>query len=904
MKKIKKPLARTITHPKETPALTIEEKEMKMRLDSAGKTPFKIKVLEESYFPFTSFEVTGATQVCYTVEIRSLSEKINSCSCPDNKVNMLGSCKHIEGTLLHIESKGRRRFKALAKMESPRTEIFLNTNKQEVSLRGHGGEEGMILRERFSPYLSSDATKLNSPLMGTASIENALSGLNPEIASKIRLSQHLLDWVKDQHFVERCKKDKIQFLEDVKAGKRSLQMLSCNLLPYQEQGMLHLAFQGRAILADEMGLGKTIQAIAAAELLRRLNRVKRVLIVSPASLKGEWEEQIARFSGLPTLIVAGDRGKRLEAYKEDAFFYLVNYEQVRSDFAEIQAILAPDLMILDEAQRIKNWPTKSSWAVKQLKIPYTFVLSGTPIENKIDEIYSIMQVVDPKILGPLYQFQQDFYKYKEGKAIGYQNLDILHRRLGPVLLRRRKKDVEMDLPERIIKNYMVKMGPEQMLRYEEYSVKVSKLLLILKKRPFTLDEQKKLQQYLACMRMIVDTPYILDEECRESPKLEELEQLLNTLLCEPESKIIIFSEWERMLFLVRELVQKLGVKFSWHTGSVPQLQRREEIHQFKTDPECRLFLTTDSGSTGLNLQVANVVINLDLPWNPAKLEQRIARAWRKNQTKVVQVVNFIAENTIEHRMLSMLSMKQAVADAVLDAIGDLSEMPLPSASRQELIDKLETLTGLSEQSGSSAISDIESEEKKNGQWMQEVLARHSDRIHLLETRHGHMLAVVDKVDPLIKESISKCISGQLELLDFDTYQTLKRLAEAGVITFGSGDKQVLFQSELLKSEQKQKSHEKLQRANIHFKEAERKIKMAMLLLSGGFVEESLPIALDAVKKGEEVIISLEAKSSAKLFELKQLQNDSSSPERLIEAISNWMMELQVLLTEYRLGVAA
>src|SRR5205085_5434383 len=120
-----------------------------------------------------------------------------------------------------------------------------------------------------------------------------------------------------------------------------------------------------------------------------------------------------------------------------------------------------------------------------------------------------------------------------------------------------------------------------------------------------------------------------------------------------------------MLELARELCEKLDLGFAWHTGSVPQKRRRAEINLFKNDPICRVFLSTDSGATGLNLQNASVVINCDLPWNPAKLEQRIARAWRKHQSRPVTVINLVSENSIEHRMLETLSIKQALADGVL-----------------------------------------------------------------------------------------------------------------------------------------------------------------------------------------------------------------------------------------------
>src|SRR5205807_10019647 len=142
--------------------------------------------------------------------------------------------------------------------------------------------------------------------------------------------------------------------------------------------------------------------------------------------------------------------------------------------------------------------------------------------------------------------------------------------------------------------------------------------------------------------------------------------------------------------LVRERLRRMKIGYAWHTGSVPQKRRRAEIRVFKSDPQCRIFLSTDSGGVGLNLQNASVVINCDLPWNPAKLEQRIARAWRKNQTRPVTVINLVSEKTIEQRMLDTLSNKQALADGVLDLKGNLSEIKFGSV-RQAFLARLQQL---------------------------------------------------------------------------------------------------------------------------------------------------------------------------------------------------------------------
>ncbi len=170
-------------------------------------------------------------------------------------------------------------------------------------------------------------------------------------------------------------------------------------LPFQEAGVMHLAFGRRALLADDMGLGKTVQAIAASALLKELRGLQRVLIICPASLKHQWSREIGRFTSLPVKIVEGGLMNRRQLYGDPALFTILNYEIVRRDIKEIER-LRPDLIILDEAQRIKNWRTKTATTVKRLQSRYAFVLTGTPLENRLDELYSIFQFMDPRILGP------------------------------------------------------------------------------------------------------------------------------------------------------------------------------------------------------------------------------------------------------------------------------------------------------------------------------------------------------------------------------------------------------------------------------------------------------------------------------------------------------------------------
>lgn len=641
-------------------------------------------------------------------------------------------------------------------------------------------------------------------------------------------------WMEGQRRAHERTRRRAAFLAEVEAGRASMDVLKLPLLPYQQDGMLHLAFGERALLADEMGLGKTVQAVAACELLRRLHGIRRVLVVSPASLKAEWEEQIGRFTDLPNRIVSGPRQLRLTTYAEPAFFTLANYEQVVTDVADINRVLVPDVVILDEAQRIKNWQTKTARAVKSLQSRFSFVLTGTPLENRIDELYSIIQFLDPKLLGPLFRFNREYYQLDErGRPTDYKNLEELNRRLALVMLRRRKDQVEGQLPGRTVTNYFVGMTAEQRLRYEEYEAPVARLLQISRRRFLIKEEFDRLQLLLGCMRMICDSPYILDSDCRDAPKIDEFERLLSDLLADDDGrKIIVFSEWVRMLELVREVAQDADIDFAWHTGSVPQDRRRIEINRFKKDPACRLFLSSESGGVGLNLQVADTVINMDLPWNPAKLEQRIARAWRKHQTRPVTVINLVCEESIEHRILHLLDQKQGLADGVLDGRGDLAAIRMPSG-RAAFLERMQALMEMEAELPAPDLFE---------RMRDELAERLGDGFRYMDVRRdgtGKEVALVVVGNPAdIREVLTTPPPGQaalplLETIDITTFETLRRLEQAGILRFaGVEPPRILHQTA-----ERDTIRQRRAMAQGLCEQADRQLRMATLLAGGGFTAE-------------------------------------------------------------------
>jgi hypothetical protein len=467
-------------------------------------------------------------------------------------------------------------------------------------------------------------------------------------------------------------------------------------------------------------------------------------------------------------------------------------------------------------------------------------------------------------LGPLFRFNREFYELDDrGRPVGYRNLDQLHARIKPFMVRRRKVDVETELPERTVRTFFVPLSQEQKDRYVEHYAQVARLANIAKRRPLTQEESEKLLRELAMMRMVCDTNYILDPKEKACPKLSELEKIFEECQKNSEVKVLVFSEWERMLELVRKLCERLRMGYALHTGSVPQRRRRAEILLFKNDPDCRVFLSTDSGSTGLNLQNASVVISCDLPWNPARPEQRIARAWRKHQTRSVTVLNLVSEGTIEHRMLETLASKQALAEAVLDLRGDMKEIKF-KGGRQAFLSRLHQLLG-----PAPSRADDEAQKRKvltqdpalafshlAGEKLGEALVRCEER-YPLESFHSVLVAIVEKDAALWREKLLSlhkelCGNGQsdpptrLEVIDRATDEAVKRFMEAGLIAPATRAVRPLYSREGDALPESLLSESEKQKALAYCEKAGRKLKMALLLESGDLVEEASEACLETI----------------------------------------------------------
>jgi len=653
----------------------------------------------------------------YRLAIRGDQAGDNYCSCPDFSINTLGTCKHVEFTLASLKKKRGVLRQFESGYQPGYSEVYLSYGlKREVRFRpGVDAPAGLLsLAKR---YFDNSGVLKERHFQDVNSFLNALSRWKNH---EVRCYDDVMTYIADHQDAVHNKTLIAEFLPQGIDSPLFDTLLTTQLYPYQRQGALFALTAGRCLLGDDMGLGKTVQAIAAAELMAQLYKIERVLIISPTSLKHQWKSEIDRFTSRSATVVEGLTPQRKCLYASDSFFKLTNYELVHRDLELIRA-WEPDLIILDEAQRIKNWKTRTAQTVKSLKSTFAIVLTGTPLENRIEELHSLMEFVDCQHLGPLYRFAHNHrVTDQHGKVIGYRDLEKVRTSLKDVMIRRKKSEVLKQLPSRIDKNFFVPMTPEQMALHEDFADIVIRLVAKWRRHRFLCEaDQRRLQMALACMRMVADNTWLVDKRTLHGPKLEELEIILQDMMQEGTEKAVVFSQWHIMTDLVAKLLEANGIGYVHLNGTVPSKNRKGLMTSFREDPDCRVFLSTDAGGVGLNLQSGSLLINLDIPWNPAVLEQRIARIHRMGQKKPVRIINFVSRNSIEERILGLLSFKKSLFAGVLDDDGADVVMMGQTQMEQFMSSVEEATSGLENGSQQNEVEEREEEDSAGSEEVSE-----------------------------------------------------------------------------------------------------------------------------------------------------------------------------------------
>jgi SNF2 domain-containing protein/helicase-like protein len=632
----------------------------------------------------------------YRTLLRRVEPIEGSCDCADFLRSSLGLCKHLLTVLEDLAARrgglddaGREPIPSSSPLRWDPVRPLTGPGDWLARIRWADGVPDRGLRRWFDPG-DGDHWTLDVPEMPAtrlAVVDALLDALGPGRAEP---ALHALLQEDRRHLARE-----IEGARSLARLREALRSLKQPLYPYQREGVERFLVRGRLLLADDMGLGKTAQAIAACHALWRAGRVRRGLLVVPAALKPQWLREWQLFTDAPAAVVDGNPAERRAAFHAcRRGFLLGNYEQLIRDL-DVVRDWTPDIVVLDEAQRIKNWATKTALTVKRLEPPYRLVLTGTPMENRLDELASIVEWVDDLALEPKWRLAPWHTTPVDGKTeiSGARNLDTLRTRLGGCMVRRVRAEVLSQLPGRTDTRIPVEMTTEQMEEHDALNMPIAQLLARGRRRPLTQAEFLRLMTLLTTQRIIsnglaqlrfedmwpdlsrIERPTESTLRGLASPKLLELRELIGQLALAQTRKVVVFSQWRRMLRLAhwatRDDLARERVRAAFFTGEEGQKRRTQNIVDFHDDPACRVLFATDAGGVGLNLQrAASACINVELPWNPAVLEQRIGRIYRLGQRRPIDVYNLVGEPGIESRIAELVGSKQALFTGLFDGTTD------------------------------------------------------------------------------------------------------------------------------------------------------------------------------------------------------------------------------------------
>lgn len=442
------------------------------------------------------------------------------------------------------------------------------------------------------------------------------------------------------------------------------------------------------ILADEMGLGKTIQVIYYIKQMLKDNPTSKFLIVVPTSLAYNWEHEFDSFaSQIKKAICIGSKEKRKHILKDlnKINVIITTYGLLRED-EEIYENLNFNTMIIDEAQNIKNNHAGITKVVKSIKAETKFALTGTPLENSILELWSIFDFIMPGYLANLTKFQSK-YKIKDFDEDSEILIKGLSKQINPFILRRKKSDVVKELPEKLINDIYIDLKDEQKKLYVAELNRVKEEMDKIIKEEGMNKARFLILQLLTKLRQIcIDPSIVYDNYTDGSNKIEQLENIVSEYT-KNNHKVLIFSSFKTALNIVKEKLNNSKIKTYMIDGSVPAKTRIEMVDNFNENDDIKVFLIMlKSGGTGLNLASADVVIHLDLWWNPQAENQATDRAHRIGQTNTVEVIHLITKGTIEEKILELQNKKRILSDKLID--GEIRDKNIISELTKEDIEKL------------------------------------------------------------------------------------------------------------------------------------------------------------------------------------------------------------------------
>lgn len=434
---------------------------------------------------------------------------------------------------------------------------------------------------------------------------------------------------------------------------------SLPLFPYQKVGSAFLWKIGSGLLGDSPGTGKTLQVMALAEKAG----AEKILVFCPAVLKHQWKNEIEKFvPHRKAIVIEGTKTERVALWREEADYYIANYELLLRDFDNMNS-REWDYIFADEATKICNPQAKQSKAIKKLRAKKRVAMSGTPISNRAEDCWNLIDFTNPGAFGNYWAFLGRYCVKNRFNAIfAYQNMDELRDKLKRYMIRRTKEEVLPELPAKITTDVPFVLSEEEAKLQKKIKMEI---LHEIEASDINKLETPMTLQYTIVkfgrLRQLADSLELLGDN-KTSTKLEVLRELLQENV-QNGVKVIIFSEFAKMCdILDRELQEYKPIKI---TGSVPNEERQPLLDRFNADPECKICIMSSAGVWGLNITAASIVVNYDLPFSLSKLEQRIGRAHRYGQKNKVQVFNLLGKGTADMAIKKIIHAKAELAGQIL-----------------------------------------------------------------------------------------------------------------------------------------------------------------------------------------------------------------------------------------------
>lgn len=502
----------------------------------------------------------------------------------------------------------------------------------------------------------------------------------------VRMHKLSIDWWQELvalGIIETQENDWFQSMRQLSSGQQLEQpqlspSFSPTLRDYQLRGTAWLHFLRThslgGVLADDMGLGKTVQLLAALEAARMENPEQKFLVVAPTSVAGNWANEAARFAPDMRTALLGETSKKrglsvseaIEA-ANDAQLIITSYAVFRLDFESFDE-LDFAVLILDEAQQLKNHTSKGYKQARQMAVPCKFVVTGTPVENNLLELWALVSLAAPGLLGGLKAFKDNYSKpIADGQR---DRLERLKSRLRPFVLRRTKEQVATDLPAKTEQILEVELDPGHRKAYDRRFQRVRQEIMGLVED--VSSNRFKILQSLTLLRQLALDPSLVDEGDAPSAKLQLLGELLEDAVGEGH-KVLVFSQFTGFLSKARDVAQGLGIDVGYLDGSTSQPNRRKLIDEFTAGQFPVFFISLKAGGFGINLTAADYCILLDPWWNPAAESQAVDRAHRIGQDRPVHVYRLVAKDTIESKVLALQAKKTKLFNDVLGEQGEPGE---------------------------------------------------------------------------------------------------------------------------------------------------------------------------------------------------------------------------------------